>query len=221
MFNTLDINSGVTYSIELPLSDKVHEDFKYTLDVSLNGAMKGRKEEFIAGRACALLGLKELGSKFEIVKRSSSRKPIWPKGFIGSITHTKDLAMASVYKEDFCRSVGIDCEVLIKPERFDKIKEYITRKEDLTILNTDKSCKLSHIQTLIFSAKESLYKAINPLCDEFFGFQEAFISSVNHDEGSFVIVLDTSIVKLKPFESSYFGRFICTEKHIITSIEIV
>jgi enterobactin synthetase component D len=221
MFSNLELNSGVTHSISLPLEQNIYQEYEYLLDDSLIGAIYGRKEEFVAARACALLGLNKLNANNKIVMRSSKRHPIWPQGFIGSISHTKDLALASIYKEGYCKSVGVDCEILIKPERFESIKDYITRAEDLRLLNNlDCNSKLSILQTLVFSAKESLYKAISPLYEEFFGFQEAYLDKINFEEGTFSIILKTKVDKLKPYEATYFGRFLCSDTHIITSIEI-
>jgi len=220
MFKSIDLNSGVTYLVELPLSKQEHDQFHYLLDQSLDKAAINRQEEFIAGRACVALGLRELGSDGQIIKRAEDRSPLWPSGYIGSITHTKDLALASVYKDDLFKSVGIDCEVLIDQERFDNIKKLITRDEDLVLLKGEDPTRLKMVQTLLFSAKEALYKAINPLCGVFFGFQEAYLSAVNFDDGSFVIVLSTSIDLIKSYEGSYVGRFIYSKTHVICSIEI-
>ena len=220
MFRRFEINSGLTYSVDLPLAENLSYKYKYLLADSLINAASGRKDEFIAGRACALLALSDLGSGSPIVKTHKSRRPIWPEGFTGSISHTKDFALASVYNKNDIRSVGIDCETLILPDRFDKIKDYITRKEDLVLLETDKEAQVSLVQTLIFSAKEALYKTINPLCDEFFGFQDAYISSIDSDKENFTIVLDSKIEKLKQYNAVYCGKFKTTKNQIITSIEL-
>jgi enterobactin synthetase component D len=220
MFSPFEINSGVTYSADLPLSKDLAIKYDYLLNSNLINAGSGRKDEFVAGRACALLALTDLGSESHIVRTHKSRRPIWPKGFVGSISHTKDFALASVFRDKDCRSVGIDCETLILPDRFENIKDYITRKEDLVFLETNRKTPLNQVQTLIFSAKEALYKAINPLCDEFFGFQDAYVSTINESSGKFSIIIDSKIEKLKQFKAEYHGQFKVTDKHIITSIEI-
>lgn len=221
MFKSLDLNSGITYATDLPVDKNFYAKYEQLLDVSLTNAAKGRKEEFVAARACAIKAFKEFGLEVSNIKKDESRKPIWPKGFMGSLSHTKNIAMASIYKEGYCQSVGIDCEIMIKDDKFEKIKSYITRKEDIDFFHTIASNKLMLAHTLMFSAKESLYKAINPLCNEFFGFQEAYLSGINFEDETFEIVLNTDIENVKPFETVYFGRFIATKSYIITSIEVL
>src|SRR5712692_4858780 len=46
---------------------------------------------FDTGRACAAELLADLGSRETSVAMAADRSPVWPQGYVGSITHTDDL----------------------------------------------------------------------------------------------------------------------------------
>src|SRR5438876_11927142 len=50
-----------------------------------------RQSIFDMGRACAAELLAELGSRETSVAMAADRSPVWPQGYVGSITHTDDL----------------------------------------------------------------------------------------------------------------------------------
>ena len=58
---------------------------------------ESRKRQFLAGRSCAHVALSyfEVG-KQPILRNSNTREPLWPDGFIGTITHTQHWAAAAV-----------------------------------------------------------------------------------------------------------------------------
>src|SRR5882757_7343847 len=62
----------------------------------LGRAVASRREQFAAGRACARRGLFELGIVNFPLAVAEDRRPIWPEGITGSITHTKGFAAAVV-----------------------------------------------------------------------------------------------------------------------------
>ncbi|MEM7792797.1 MAG: 4'-phosphopantetheinyl transferase, partial [Verrucomicrobiota bacterium] len=48
-----------------------------------------RQQEFIAGRKCARAALAELGQLHGPILANGKGAPVWPDGFVGSITHCK------------------------------------------------------------------------------------------------------------------------------------
>lgn len=163
------------------LQEKVAIEFGIALPVSLSGAAEKRKAEFFAGRFCALTALNLLQiprsttSDVEI-KIGENREPLWPKGIVGSITHTKNYASSVVAYSSNIRAIGLDSETWIKPECVqDVARQILTDLED----NTDHLHLFDsprHHLTLIFSAKESLFKCLFPLVNRFFDFHSAVIT---------------------------------------------
>src|SRR5438034_5985768 len=74
-----------------------------------------RQSIFDMGRACAAELLAELGARETSVAMAADRSPVWPQGYVGSITHTDDLLGVAVARRKDFRSIGIDAEAIIQP----------------------------------------------------------------------------------------------------------
>ena len=184
-------------------------------NVDLNKFHSDRKNEFILSRVLIYHILKE-EYKFEYNEFSSNedRSPIWPQGFIGSISHSKNLVAVALSQN--CKYLGIDLENLgrMKIDVFNKISV----DEDIKIVNglTDEQ-----LMTLIFSAKEALFKALYPEVKKFFGFDYAYVKNVFVDKNSFEICLKKPINELWTPEKrqAITGRFLFDQGHCLAIIE--
>ncbi len=139
----------------------------------LSQAIAKRKIEFLAGRLCALEAIKKLGFTIkttDMLRSSEDRQPIWPNGVTGSITHSSGLAAAMVVPSQKDLHIGLDVEALMS-EASDALIKQICLPHEWTQRNIRLPAPLS--LTLIFSLKESLYKALYPQVKKFFGFDYA------------------------------------------------
>jgi len=130
-------------------------------------AVPKRQREFSTGRKLARLAMSYLDLPRDVIGRDPQRRPVWPEGMVGSITHADDIAIAGVARDTCVVGFGIDLE------EADRISENLYNK-----LLTDNEIELSkqaddRLPALIFSAKEAGYKAINPIVGKFIGFHEA------------------------------------------------
>lgn len=124
-----------------------------------------RAAAYASGRRAAHAALAALGVGARPVT-SCGRKPRWPAGVVGSIAHSRALAVAVVARRRQALGVGVDVEaegrvgarlakrVLVDPER--------------------RRLAQAH-WTLAFSAKEAVYKAVNPVVGEYLGFGDVQI----------------------------------------------
>ena len=123
-----------------------------------------RQNSFLAGRYASKKSLESLGFKedFEIIRHDSGR-PIFPQGFIGSISHSDDLAISVVTNSPEILSIGVDIQ-LFRSTKEGLRERILTNKEtDLDVL-------------AVFSAKEAVYKATSPLVSETIGFKDVVLS---------------------------------------------
>ena len=134
---------------------------------SIVKAIGKRQREFSTGRVLARQAMIELGLSPAAIERGENREPLWPGTVSGSITHAEDLAVAAVVKAGALKSVGIDLEIA------DRVGEELHRK----LFTAGELKLLAHgdprLAGLMFSAKESGYKATYPLAQRFIGFKEA------------------------------------------------
>ncbi len=156
-----------------------------------------RREEFFWGRYCAHQVLLELtGKSWPTLGRREDRSPEWPSGVLGSITHTQGYVGAVAAYQSECRAVGIDVQNWMSAETASRVHTKILRSDE-----SFKTVELpfEHSLTILFAAKECLYKALNPLVGEFFGFQEASagdsLSLSGSTEGQLILITQRALGK--------------------------
>lgn len=172
-----------------------------------------RLQEWLGGRYCAKQAFSKIGFDIHALPAGENRAPIWPENTIGSISHTKGLVVAVASKE--AKGLGVDCENMIPPERFESLKSSIARLDEAKILDS----RPDTAPTLMFSAKEALYKNIHPRCGVFFGFLEARI--LDFDQNKFWLELISEQEALQPFNGIYNGGYLLQENKVISWIESV
>lgn len=134
-------------------------------------AVPHRRAEFTAGRACAHRALAELGVAPAAILSGVQREPLWPDGVVGSITHCAGFRAAVVGRATQYRSIGIDAE----PDEPlpDGILDLVSLPVERSQL---KRAVGVHLDRVLFSAKESAYKAWFPVARRWLDFEEAMIT---------------------------------------------
>ena len=212
MISPYNLNEAHTFCIELPLSPEFFKNNEYLLDSKLVKAVYGRREEYIAGRACAKVAMDALGVSGGVAF-GDDRKPIWPSDIVGSITHSKKFAVASIGLSDEFLSIGIDCEVVMTKAKFDSLSNHLATSEDLKLFNGQDD---DITATIIFSAKEALFKLINPLCHKFFGFDHATLKVIG--DNFFEIELHSELAEVSKYNSIYRGYYKVHNNQVVTSL---
>jgi enterobactin synthetase component D len=178
-----------------------------------------RKREFFQGRVCAHRAHLLLTSKDpDLIAISDSRAPIWPENIVGSITHNDFWVGAAVATNDQLTGVGIDFEVMGKVQPH--LKNQIIAPGDLLI---HKMLTDSELLTMIFSMKESFFKALYPEVKKYFSFQDAIVREINMEEETFIIELLTKLNNSYGPDNifSFEGRFNFFNESCLTAIEIL
>ena len=138
----------------------------------LHKAVAKRRTEFLAGRLCAAAALRQAGMP-EFVGRDG-RAPIWPNGVAGSISHSNSRAIAAV--STHYHFVGLDCEALVPHDRAAQLCAAIFTEPEAR-LRPD-AMPYGVFFTLVFSAKETLYKALSPRLDRVPDFLEVTLNKL-------------------------------------------
>ena len=147
------------------------------LPPDIHRASAERKVNFIGGRLCAEAALRRLGFEHGVVNRQSCGAPLWPAGTIGSITHTGHFASAAVTLTDKAASLGIDSERIFSDSELRDVRNLCCTQNEIRRLFNDSNSNL--IATIIFSAKEAIYKSIHPFLHRFVDFSEVEITSID------------------------------------------
>lgn len=146
-------------------------DFTQRGLVPLVGGQK-RRAEFLAGRQCAYDALAQLTGNGVWLPSRQQLGPEWPTGTCGSLSHSCELAVACVGKSSQWQSIGIDVERLQPAERAQRLASQIMTSNELAWFNPLPEEIQPSAFSILFSAKESLFKALHPLVGRRFYFHD-------------------------------------------------
>ncbi|WP_139686064.1 4'-phosphopantetheinyl transferase family protein [Vibrio tasmaniensis] len=198
-----------------------------TLDVSIPKvilkSIKERQAEFLAGRLSAKFALKNLtGHKHYCfdVGVGEFRQPLWPTNIVGSISHTSDTALAIVSKKSIEKtSIGIDIENICPMNIVDEVSSHVFDMNENTLLK-NYGYSESQVFSLIFSAKESIFKSLFSHVNEYFGFEKAKLKSVDIKKYEMTFYLNEDFalryqIPIKQTVSfSVYSEYVITYSHI-------
>ncbi|WP_411267302.1 4'-phosphopantetheinyl transferase family protein [Actinoplanes sp. KI2] len=183
-------------------------------------AVSSRRREFVTGRRCARLALAELGHPPAPIRPGPGREPIWPAGVTGSITHCAGYRAAAVARTADLAGLGIDAEpneplpdgveaTVASPREGERLREAAAGAPEVSW------------DRLLFSAKESIYKAWYPLTRRWLGFEEADLT-IEPGAGTFNALLraDGTRIDGGPPLTRISGRFTIGPGLIITAVTV-
>jgi 4'-phosphopantetheinyl transferase EntD len=146
-------------------------------------AVDKRRREFTVVRSCARRAMRKLGVPPQPVLPGERGAPRWPDGLVGSMTHCDGYCAAALARATDLASLGIDAEpdgplldgvlpAVSLPGEAERLRRLAGEHPGV------------HWERLLFSAKESVYKAWFPLTGQWLDFTEADIEiSVDPDDG--------------------------------------
>ncbi|MEB0091691.1 4'-phosphopantetheinyl transferase superfamily protein [Pseudomonas sp. CCI4.2] len=140
---------------------------------SIQRSVAKRQAEFLAGRLCAREALRRLDGRYYVPSIGEDRAPVWPVDICGSITHSHGWAAAIVGQRAQWRGLGMDMENLLDRERAQRLAGEILTAEELQRMAAGPAEQIALLVTLTFSVKESLFKALYPLVQKRFYFEDA------------------------------------------------
>ncbi|WP_280315284.1 alpha/beta fold hydrolase [Nocardia abscessus] len=188
-----------------------------------------REREIVYGRTCAHRALARLGVPVEPVLRAGENAPggmpLWQPGIAGSISHTLGFTLtqktgyyvAAVSRHH--RSIGIDAAH--NEPISDVLRNRVALPEEQAWLSRIGTHRGVHWGRVLFSAKESVYKAWYPLTHRALDFEDALIT-FDLDAGTFtarLLVEDRSTLEGQPLTELH-GRFLIDGGVILTGIAV-
>lgn len=179
-----------------------------TLPENLGRAVIKRQSEYLAGRLCAQAVLKTYAMEKFQVMNGADRAPIWPENIKASISHAKGIAVAMATNDPQVKGVGIDIEYLMHNKQELELQSSILNPDEIKIF-VKFAMLHAHPLSIIFSAKESLYKALYPSVKAFFSFDAASLISFDENKLTFTInqIQGNGVLKGQLIEVYYQENF--------------
>jgi len=174
-----------------------------------------RKETFLAGRLAVRHAQACLNEPAKDILKAEDGSPVWPNEYTGSISHTDNQAVAVLLplSQGIIQYIGIDLERLDNADKLDAA-DLIGLEDEFEIL------KLAGIEKaqralLLFSLKESVYKALYPVVCEYFDFLDvALVSSAANE--AFVFQIKRKLSKKITLGFIVEGRYKIQDDHLMT-----
>jgi 4'-phosphopantetheinyl transferase EntD len=184
------------------------------------GAVEVRRREFVTARRCAREALEKLGYPVGPIRTGLCREPRWPAGVVGSITHCAGYRAAAICQDMELASLGIDAEP--HGPLPDGVLESVVVEGDQTLIAClARADPAICWDRLLFSAKESIYKAWYPLTHRWLGFEDVHLS-IDSAAGAFTGHLRVPGRRqdgAAPLTELH-GRFLVSDGLVVTAVTV-
>ena len=188
----------VHYNPDCYSPDLFSEEFNIQAPERLKQWVIKRQAQFLAGRIAAKNALSCFSITAEKISISEHREPIWPKGIIGSISHSNHESIAVVQHQTRVDiGVGLDIQAIFEKSEYTKLLPVILSRSDLAVYNKMERCfPKQYLATLIFSAKESFFKAVFSQVSQYFDFKDVSVQSIDLLSNHLTLATKTSSIIL-------------------------
>ena len=183
---------------------------------SLARAVPKRRVEYCAGRFCARAALLVLLARIAPRVLAAHGEPLWPAGFVGSITHTREFASAAVASTQHARALGVDAERITHLSA--DVLDYIAVPAEIPAAALASGMNPEIVASIVFSAKEALFKCLYPEVGRYFDFRDALIDSLDEAGASFSAQLLVELTPQLTRGMRFGGRFTLGEGKVYTGI---
>lgn len=183
-------------------------------------ATEKRHREFTTGRECARIALGKLGVPPGPIPAGERGAPRWPPGIVGSITHCDGYRAAAVARAGEVTAIGLDAEPDNPLPRgvLDVVSHPAERARLAALASAEPAV---HWDRLLFSVKETVYKAWFPLTGRWLGFEDADV--IIEPNGTFTARLLASALARVPGiapPASFTGRWLAAGSLVLTAIAL-
>ncbi len=183
-------------------------------EAAIARAVAKRRREFATVRSCARTALGQLGLAPVALLPGERGAPQWPAGIVGSMTHCDGYRAAAVARTSTIRTVGIDAEP--HGPLPDGVIGLVSRPEERDHLATLGPGR--YWDRILFSAKESTYKAWYPLTGQWLGFEEASVV-IEPAAGTFVVSIHKAVSTIDGLPlDTLSGRWVVHGGLVLTAI---
>ncbi|OLO07446.1 hypothetical protein BTW08_11765 [Salinicola sp. MH3R3-1] len=186
----------------------------------LKTAAAKRRAEFVGGRLAARHAIGALTGFPSTPAQDAEQLPDWPADTVGSITHSRGLAAAVVARRPDFHGVGLDAEVVMSNERARRLAPQILVGSEQAWFERLPAERQGEFVTLVFSLKESLFKALYPLVRRRFYFPDARLIAWDAREGSVTLELLKTLSSQWPAGSHLSGHVTAIDEYLLTLIMI-
>lgn len=154
-----------------------------TLDIPcpshLARAVDKRRAEYLVSRYGLQQALATFGVERFLLGNATDRAPLWPAGIVGSLSHSHQQVCALV-THDQEMLLGVDCEQIMSISAANEIQNMVINQQERELL-AQIPIAFNVALTVVFSLKESLYKALYPRLKQWMDFSAVEVVQCSSD----------------------------------------
>lgn len=139
--------------------DALCGEWQLPLPLRIQSAVKKRRAEYLASRMLTREVFTRLGQPDFILSNAADRSPLWPAGVQASLSHSTGIVVLAATKQPLC--IGVDVEQQMSATTAEETTEMLMGSAERSCLQR-LPLDFPLAATLLFSLKESVYKALWP-----------------------------------------------------------
>ncbi|MFD8205291.1 4'-phosphopantetheinyl transferase [Streptomyces sp. NPDC059695] len=184
-------------------------------------AVDTRRREFTTARRCARRALAGLGAPAAPLLPGPHGAPVWPSGFLGSITHCAGFRAAVAARSSTVAALGIDAEPNA-PVPEGVLDAIALPDERRHLSELERSRPEVRWDRLLFSAKEAVYKSWYPWTGQRLDFEDASLTFTPDDgtSGGFTARVLPPAPRGAALPGRLEGRWLAERGLLLTAITV-
>lgn len=204
------------YGLDLSQTKHFHIDQQLEHPLKIAQACVERKNEYLCGRVLAQAVLNHHFGLDQPITSMHEPLPIWPTHVLGSISHSQNKLIVALSNNAIY--LGIDIEHWVASEFAQESAHLILTPSEFDLWK-GKAAEVfdfARYMSLIFSIKESLYKAVYPTAKQYIDFLEASIVDINFENQTLMLSFCPETQQRYQLLEQYQGGWVAEQDHIMT-----
>ncbi|WP_224991874.1 4'-phosphopantetheinyl transferase family protein [Acinetobacter pittii] len=204
------------YGLDLSKTHHLHIDQQLEHPLKIAQARVERKNEYLCGRVLAQAVLSHHFGLDQSITSMHEHLPIWPSHVLGSISHSQNKLIVALSNN--ANYLGIDIEHWVTSEFAQESAHLVLTPSEFALWKNKavEFFDFARYVSLIFSIKESLYKAVYPTAKQYIDFLEASIVDINFENQTLMLTFLPEIQQRYQLLEYYDGGWTIEQDHIMT-----
>ncbi|EEY78154.1 4'-phosphopantetheinyl transferase family protein [Acinetobacter calcoaceticus RUH2202] len=204
------------YGLDLSKTLHLHIDQQLEHPQKIVQAHPKRQHEYLCGRILAQAVLKHHLDLDQPLTSMREHLPIWPTHVVGSISHSQNKLIVALSHNAIY--LGMDIEHWVSSEFAQESAHLILTPSEFELwkIKASEFFDFSQFVSLIFSVKESLYKAVYPIAKQYIDFLEASVVDIDFENQKLFLAFAPEIRNRHQLLEQYQGGWAVEKDHIMT-----
>ncbi|NUG50211.1 4'-phosphopantetheinyl transferase family protein [Acinetobacter lactucae] len=204
------------YGLDLSKTHHLHIDQQLEHPLKIAQAHPKRQQEYLCGRVLAQAVLSHHFGLDQSITSMHEHLPIWPTHILGSISHSQNKLVVALSNNAIY--LGIDIEHWVSSEFAQESAHLILTPSELDLWKSKAAefFDFARYVSLVFSVKESLYKAIYATAKQYIDFLEASIVDINFENQALTLAFTSQIQQRYQLLEQYQAGWAVEQDHIMT-----